>query len=124
MASETILVVEDNPIQREGVAAILQQQGYTVLPAADADEGLAWVRSEPPPDLVLLDMMTRAVKDGWYFLAQRSRVPSAASIPVIIVTDVGNASDGWACMLGARGLLRKPLEVDALLAQIRRCLGA
>jgi adenylate cyclase len=124
MAGETILVVEDNLIQREGVAALLQQQGYTVLPAADADEGLAWVRSEPPPDLVLLDMMPRAVKDGWYFLAQRDRVPSAASIPVILVTDVGNAGHGWAASLGACSLLRKPVEIEALFAEVRRCLGS
>src|SRR4051812_25072978 len=84
MAGETILVVEDHPLQREGVAYLLRQHDYTVILAADAEEGLSWVRSEPSPDLILLDMMMRHGKDGWYFLAQRKQVPGAASIPVII----------------------------------------
>jgi hypothetical protein len=46
------------------------------------------------------------------------------SIPVIIVTGIGNASDEWAASLGARGLLRKPAEVEHLLHEIERCLGA
>src|SRR5690348_7654521 len=124
MAGTTILVIEDNPIQREGVAVLLREHSYTVILAADADEGLSWVRSEPPPDLILLDMMMRHGKDGWYFLARRKQVPAAAAIPILIVTGIGNASDEWATALGACGLIRKPVEVEPLLTQISRCLEA
>jgi CheY-like chemotaxis protein len=124
MAGKTILIVEDNVIQREGLAFVLREEGYAVLTAADADEGLSWLRSEPAPDLVLLDMLVSKGHDGWFFLGQRQQIPAAAVVPVIITTGVGNASDEWAVALGACGLLRKPLEVAPLLAQVRRCLGA
>jgi CheY-like chemotaxis protein len=123
MAGKTLLVVEDNAIQREGLAAVLREHGYTVLTAADGDEAMSWLRSEPPPDLVLLDMIIpRTGHDGWYFLEQRRRHPALASIPVIITTALGNASQEWAAALGARGLLRKPVEVEPLLTHLNRCL--
>jgi CheY-like chemotaxis protein len=68
-------------------------------------------------------MLVRQGRDGWFFLRQRHQIPAAASVPVIITTGVGNASDEWAAALGASGLLRKPLEVAPLLAQVRRYLG-
>jgi CheY-like chemotaxis protein len=123
MAGQTILVVEDNAIQREGVAVILREEGYGVLTAADADEGLSWMRGKPPPDLVLLDMMIRRGHDGWHFLAESRGIPAAASVPVIITTGIGAAGDEWAQALGACCLLRKPFEAEQLLEQLRRCLG-
>jgi CheY-like chemotaxis protein len=123
MAGKTILVAEDDAIQREGLAAILGKEGYAVLTAANAEEGLSWLRSQPPPDLILLDMLMRRGHDGWHFLAERKAVPAAASIPIIIMTGIG-AGDDWARSLGACGLIRKPVEVESLLAEIRRCLGA
>lgn len=125
MAGKTILVVEDNAIQREGLAVILHAEGYTVLLAADGEEGLNWLRSEPTLDLILLDMMIpRCAADGWFFLGERKSVPAAASVPVIIMTGIGNASDEWAASLGARGYLRKPVEPEHLLREIKHYLGA
>jgi CheY-like chemotaxis protein len=125
MTGKTILVVEDNAIQREGLAVILHLEGYTALLAANGEEGLSWLRSEPTPDLILLDMMIPKHKaDGWYFLERRKHIPVAASVPIIITTGIGNASDEWAVALGACCLLRKPVEPEHLLNEIKRCLGA
>jgi CheY-like chemotaxis protein len=124
MAGRTILVVEDNPIQREGLAVILREQGHTVTTAADAEEALSRLQGSAVPDLILLDMMMRQGRDGWYFLAQRKVIPVLASAPIIITTGIGNASDDWAAALGACCMLRKPLEVESLMTAIRRCLGA
>jgi hypothetical protein len=49
--------------------------------------------------------------------------PALASVPVFIVTGLGVASEGWAASLGARGLIRKPVEMEPLLAAVRRSLG-
>jgi CheY-like chemotaxis protein len=125
MTGETILIVEDHAIQREGVAAILRQHGYAVVTAADAEEGLYCLRSGPHPDLILLDMLVRRPgADGWNFLEERKRSAALSTIPVLIMTGITAASDEWAAGLGARGLLRKPFEVDALLTEIERCLGS
>jgi CheY-like chemotaxis protein len=119
LAGRTLLVVEDNATAREGFAAALRREGCRVVLAADGAEALSLVRATPAPDLILLDMLT-PVADGWCFLRERRRDPTAASIPVVIVTALSIASPEWAAALGAAGLIRKPVEPDILLREVRR----
>ena len=123
MTAAKILVVEDNTIQREGLAVVLRQQGYTVLQAVDGDDALNRLSGEPVPDLILLDMLIPdAHGDGWWFLQQRQRIPALGPVPVIIITALPVASREWAVSLGAEGLIRKPFKVEPLLAEVRRWL--
>lgn len=123
MAGRTILIVEDNPIQREGLALALRKRGFSVLPAADGREAVDLVE-QSAPDLVLLDMLIpNEASDGWWFFKQRRQNPRLASIPVLITTALSVASKEWANSLGAVGLVRKPIDVEPLLAAIQRCLG-
>lgn len=123
MAGHTILVIEDNSIHREELAWILQSQRFRIITATDGGEALNTLAVGPVPDLILLDMLIPSGScDGWWFLQQRQRHPTLASVPVLIMTSLSVASDEWAVSLGAAGLVRKPFETDALLEQIRRCL--
>src|SRR5262249_22765243 len=79
--TRTVLVVEDNEIAREGLAAVLARAGCAVALAAHAGEALAYLRHYPAPDLILLDMMM-PVMDGWCFLMERRRNAALAAIPV------------------------------------------
>lgn len=123
MAGGTILIVEDNTVQREGLATVLRLRGFSVVPAADAQEAVDLLeRSEP--DLVLLDMLIpNEMADGWWFFKQRRKNPRLASIPVLIVTALSVASKEWANSLGAKGLIRKPIDVEPLVTAIHHCLG-
>jgi CheY-like chemotaxis protein len=124
MAASTILVIEDNLIQREGLATALRQQGFKVLTAEDGNDALNRLSNGLVPDLVLLDMLIpRGNGDGWWFLQQRKRIRVLASVPVIITTAIPVAGREWAASLDASGLVRKPFEVEPLLAEISRCLG-
>lgn len=124
MAGKTIVVIEDDSIQREGLAATLRQQGFTVLTAVDGHDALNKLSSGSNPDLILLDMLTSSGdSDGWWFLQQRQCNHALASVPVIITTAIPVADMKWAASLGAAGVIRKPFEVEPLLAEIRRCLG-
>jgi CheY-like chemotaxis protein len=120
MTDKTILVVEDDAVQREGLAALLREEGYTVFTAGDGQEALHSLRNDPTPGLILLDMLM-PIHDGWRFLKERTWSPRLASIPVVVVTSLGNASQEWAASLGAAGFLRKPFDVEPLLTEIRRC---
>jgi CheY-like chemotaxis protein len=122
MTGETILVIEDNEIQREGLAFVLREAGYTVLTAKDGKDGLSWLRSQPTPDLLVLDMLIRQGLDGWHFLALRKQDPKLACVPVIITTGLGSACDEWAASLGACTLLRKPLEPEDIIAAVKKYL--
>jgi CheY-like chemotaxis protein len=116
----TLLVVDDNEITREGLAAVLRREGCTVVLAGDGEQALACLRSGLVPDLILLDMMMPRV-DGWAFLAERRRHPAAVAVPVVILTGLSIANAEWASSLGAAGLLRKPVETETVLAEVRRC---
>jgi CheY-like chemotaxis protein len=122
MAGKAILLVEDNEVQREGITVVLSRAGYLVIPVADGQETLALLNSGVTPDLILMDMMMPP-PDGWHIMAMRQKTPALASVPVAIMTSLGVASEEWAADLGACALIRKPVEVEPLLAEIRRCLG-
>ena len=123
MPGETILVAEDNAVEREGLAVVLRQRGYTVLTARDGAEALKLLQAGPAPGLILLDMLMPGC-DGWQFLDRRQPSPALAAVPVVLITGLVEADAAWAASLGAVGLLRKPFDVDALLAEVRRWLPA
>ena len=116
---KTVLVVEDNELEREGLAALLQGEGYNVLTAANGTEALGRLRADPPPDLVLLDMMM-SDQDGWQLLRLVRNNPVLSSTRVVIVTGLGIACPEWANSLGACGLLHKPIDTDELHHELKR----
>jgi CheY-like chemotaxis protein len=124
LAAGTVLIVEDDFIQREGLAATLRLRGCTVLTSTGGNDALKKLSSGPLPDFILLDMLIpNSEDDGWWFLLQRRRNHALACVPVIITTAIPVADMKWATSLGAVGLIHKPFEEETLLAEIRRCLG-
>ncbi len=121
MPTPTILVVEDDGIQREGLRAVLERAGYAVTLTASPAEALARLPQGPAPDLILLAMLFPRVPDGdgWSFLRERQRRPEVASVPVVLTTAVGKGPE-WAASQGAQGYVRKPMDVEPLLAEVRR----
>jgi CheY-like chemotaxis protein len=124
MAGNTILIIEDNTLHCEELAAILQPQGFQVLTATEGNEALNKLSNGPVPHLILLDMLIPNGRDGWWFLQQRQRIPELAAVPVIIMTSLSVASEAWAASLGATSLVRKPFDAPVLFAEIRRCLAS
>ena len=119
MAERTILIVDDDPITREGLRSILEKEGYPVAVADDGSAALSYLNGHPSPSLILLDMMMPTV-DGWQFLATLQQNPTWTEIPVIISTAMGVASSEWAESLGAVGLLKKPFDATELLEPVRQ----
>jgi len=120
--TKTVLVVEDNPIEREGMAAVLRQEGYHAVMAANGKEALERLRGEPTPHVMLLDMMMSEV-DGWQLLKMLRNHSELLALPVIIVTGLGIANAEWARSLGAAGLVRKPMDVEHLKDALARVFG-
>jgi two-component system, OmpR family, response regulator len=125
MPPTTLMIVEDDDVQREGMATILRNEGYTVIETSDSGEALKQMLQGKVPDLILLDMMIPApARDGWYFIENRKRFSNLVAVPVVIVTGLDIASPEWAGSLGALGLVKKPIiAIETLLAEIRRCSG-
>lgn len=115
----TILVIDDDDDVNESVAEALGAEGYDVVQAHSGREGLnLLIEGGLRPAMILLDMMMPEM-DGWGFRAEQDKVPALASIPVVLFTAHG-VPDATSTQLGAAGLLRKPIRLTALLAEIER----
>ena len=116
-----VLVVEDNEVAREGLAVVLGRAGYEVALAAGGQEALDLLRAGPAVDLILLDMLM-PVLDGWRFL-ERLKREGPGPLPPLVITTGTNLTLEWARDHGCQGFLKKPIDSEPLLAEVRRCLG-
>ena len=115
MKPPRIVVVEDEPAIRRGVADALRACGYDVAEAADGVKGLAEA-SRADADLVLLDLMLPRM-DGMEVLRELRLVRPA--VPVIILTAHGTIPDAVsATQRGVFGFLTKPFDSQELLQKV------
>jgi CheY-like chemotaxis protein len=117
-SARRILLVEDNEVERTGIATILRREGFAVQEAVDGRQALERLQDDRP-DLILLDLLLPEV-DGWAFLKRVQQEPGMAAVPILIVTAVAVTSSEWARSMGARDLLNKPIDTDELLKKVRR----
>ena len=119
LATKTLLIVEDNAVTREGLATILIREGYSVRGVASSGQAMEALRADKP-NLILLDMLlSGSGDDGWTLLDKIRRHSQWHSIPIIIVTGIGVASDEWARSLGAQAVVHKPIDTDDLLSKVK-----
>ena len=117
--SPPILVVDDDRGLRQLMQWALEDEGYRVEAAADAEEAVEQIR-RAVPQLVVLDM-TLPGRDG-SAVAQALRAADPR-VPIVLVTGDGDAQSK-AARVGARAFLRKPFRMDALIANVRGAIAA
>jgi class 3 adenylate cyclase/AmiR/NasT family two-component response regulator len=117
----TILVVDDNPANRDVLGRRLRRLGYAVLEAEDGLEALARLASGGI-DLVLLDVMMPRL-DGYGVLERRRTDPASRDIPVIMISALDQLDSVVRCIeLGAEDYLSTPFEPVLLKARISSSL--
>ena len=89
--SPTILVVDDNEINRDILVTRLASQGYDTLQAGDGEQALAMV-ARATPDLILLDIMMPKI-DGLEVCRRLKSDPGLPYIPIILVTAKGESEN-------------------------------
>jgi len=120
---QSVLVVDDDDDLRESFRDVLEDEGYRVLTASNGYEALRTLRSEPPPSVILLDLMM-PVMNGWQFRTAQQLNPELANIPVVIVT-AGLNIDAATRDLAAHRCLKKPVSVEELLDAVQPlCRGS
>jgi CheY-like chemotaxis protein len=112
-----VLLVEDDEDIRAMMAMVLELDGFQVTEAADGIEALRLLRENPPPYLVLLDLMMPGL-NGADVLQRIRRDPRLAHLPVVVVSGDSNARK-LADRLGADACLFKPVDVRTLLEVAR-----
>ena len=113
----TILLVEDNELNRDMLSRRLKRRDYDVEMAVDGQEGVDLTRSLMP-DLVLMDMSLPII-DGWTATGILKRDSSTSHIPIIALTAHAMEGERQKCLeAGCDDFDTKPIEFKRLLEKI------
>ena len=116
-ATERILVVDDNRLNRFKLQHDLEQQGFFVGQAQNGREALAALRAEPY-DVVLLDILMPEM-DGYETLAEMKRDATLRDVPVIVISALDETDSAVRCIeMGAEDYLTKPFNPTLLRARL------
>jgi len=113
--SPLVLVVDDDPGIREGLARELRAAGYTATTASDGDEAFTTFRATNP-ELVLTDL-AMPQSDGFALI---SAIRGVSRTPILVLSVRGGEPDKIRALdLGADDFVTKPFSVGELLARVR-----
>ncbi len=118
----SILLVEDNDLNRDMLSRRLEKMSYEVLLAVNGQEGVEMAKARAP-DLVLMDI-NMPVMDGWQAVKLLKNMPETCTIPVIALTAHAMASDREkADQIGFDDYATKPVDFPALVHMIEAWLN-
>jgi len=116
----TILLVEDDFDVREAIVDVLREAGHTVVEAINGADALDKLAVVERPCLILLDLLMPQL-DGFGFLQRLKELPHASEFSVLVISAHGKVSAAEHYP-GVLGTLRKPFDVEDLLAWVNaRC---
>ncbi|MDQ2987362.1 MAG: response regulator [Armatimonadota bacterium] len=116
LPASCVLVIDDDPAQRELMQRFLSKEGFTVRTAPGGEAGLRLAR-ELRPLAITLDVMMPGL-DGWTVLSMLKADPSVSDIPVIMLTMLDDREHGFA--LGAAEYTTKPVDRKRLLQILKK----
>jgi CheY-like chemotaxis protein len=111
--ADLVLVVDDDPAQRDGLAEVLESRGYGVAQAANGWEALELAIAHRP-SMILLDL-NMPVMDGWEVLHALKGSGTLRNIPVVVLTGDPDAPNDIT-------LMPKPCGVEQLLGKMKQVL--
>jgi len=119
--SKRILVVEDQPDNRQIIRDMLAPTDYEIMEAENGEQALAAIAKQRP-DLILMDIQL-PIMDGYTATRQIKADPAMRSIPIIAVTSYAlSGEEKKARAAGCDDYVPKPFSPRQLLAKIRQYL--
>ena len=119
---KTILIAEDNLVNRELLRELLTARGHAVEEAADGLQALELMQKRKP-DLLLLDL-NMPVLDGFATLRKIRENPALSTVPVLAVTASAMRGDQEKALeAGFDGYISKPVKSSVLFAELERALA-
>lgn len=115
--NKKILVIENDPGVREIVSLILEEEGYSVIATKHVPlEELIGHNAH----LIVLDEWLFNKEAGHLFCLKIKGIHELMHIPVVILSTAHNIEE-IACACKADGFVRKPFDLNTLLAEVKRC---
>ncbi|NEO06599.1 MULTISPECIES: hybrid sensor histidine kinase/response regulator [unclassified Moorena] len=118
--TDRILAVDDSPDNLFLLQTLLEEEGYEITLAENGRVALEKIEISPP-ELVLLDVMMPEM-DGFEVTKRIRSNPKLPFIPILLITAYDHPSVVQGLDMGADDFIRKPVEVDELLARVRSLL--
>ena len=117
----TVLLVEDNELNRDMLSRRLERRGFRIIVAEDGAQGIALAQTDRP-DLILMDMSLPKV-DGWEATRRLKGDDSTRKIPIIALTAHAMAVDCQRALdAGCDAFDTKPIDLPRLLGKIAELL--
>lgn len=121
MSGATVLIVEDEFAIAELLSMALTDRGYRVVLAANGRQALERLNEEPPPDLIITDLMM-PVLDGTGLIHAMQRSKRQRDIPCIIMSSIPEDAARRRVNEYA-GFIRKPFRLASVLQLVRNVLA-
>ena len=120
--SKSILVIDDEPDQRDLMREILELFGYQVMTASNGQEALHTLTAGELPGLILLDV-TMPIMSGREFLAtlHSGLYPQLQSLPIVVISAV--AEHAQLQQYNCKAVLTKPSNVQSILGYAKEFCG-
>jgi signal transduction histidine kinase/CheY-like chemotaxis protein len=116
---KVLLTIDDDPNVLILLKQNLEDGGYYVVGALNADEGIRKAKEIHPFAVTLDILMPR--KNGWGALSELKADPATRDIPIIVLSIIDNKELGFS--LGAFDYLLKPFDKEAIVAALQRIPG-
>jgi CheY-like chemotaxis protein len=118
---KTVLIAEDNPVNRELLRELLEMRGYAVIETSNGQEALEQLQ-KVQPDILLLDL-NMPVLDGFGAIERIRKDPGFSGLPVLAVTAYAMRGDREKILsAGFDGYLSKPIDPIFLQQELQRLL--
>lgn len=117
----TVLVIDDSPSEMAKFRDMLAKNNFTILEAANGEEGCAMAVAHLP-DVILMDVVMPEM-NGFQATRKITRDKATAHIPVVIISTKNQETDRvWGKRQGAKEYLTKPIDETQLMNIIRSVL--
>ncbi|KJK09347.1 MULTISPECIES: response regulator [Pseudomonas] len=119
---QKVLIVDDNPLARDALASYLKAKGIKCVTAENAERALLYLKGDRGIGLLITDLRMEPF-DGLELIRQ-IRESEKAALPIIIVSGDADVPDAITAMhLSVVDFLLKPIDLEKLMALVRRELG-
>lgn len=122
MSAKRCLIIDDSPLVLAMAGDALAAAGFEVLTADFGMEANKYIYGDPPPDIILIDVMMPMLSGDQKVKLLKQR-ESSRNIPILLISSKSDSEmAALVASSGADGYLRKPFDAATLVREVRRAL--